>query len=1141
VERFDKSLDNIALYLSDLKYCNVLTKEEQLNLIQKYQNGDKSVLGRILESNLRLVISVVKRYTNHLVYVEFSDLIQEGNLALIKAIETYDSQKSEFSTYASFQIQKKITSFLSLNNTSIQRPEYLENLILRYKKLYVSYQNQNLALPEDSLLCELLKITPFQLNLIREELLKTTVSLDQSIAEDMLLQDVIVDENNAYENLIVQVDDVNLLLIIKELLTPMEYYVLYHRVLSETTISLEKLGLEFNTTHQNINRIEKDALSKVKNLYLDSRKKAFLKNKILQKYGSLSWLNVKPISPKDFLRYRYIEQYLSLMESKLYYMLYVERHDYPNHFIANQLEISLNDYECLLKKLNEKIIKVFSNVEDYLDFEQRSFQQLKTTVFKKTLKKEEVLDFDQIESMLHSCESDLKKETLENAFSMPMSYMSREELEYRLNSLLLNYESLELIEYHKELYNFYQSVKNSYSKEQQFVIELTIFSKHSIEDYYLNFPEGKCLKDKRDLKLSLEKMFFRIPDFRTTDLKKEDYLEIRSLDVIKENDKKILDIYFGIKEWEIKYSQSELENAQLSAINAYLGRSKKRKINKEHYIPYLNSSMLKFDDTTIEILKMFLIENLSLKDIRKEKGEFTPMKLSNLITDSLDLIDKRRFGIVNDNCFEFSQIQKFLMAGGLQEHEKNIFELKYVSNLKVEEIASKLSMSSKSVFSILTRLNKSFLSFLVQDVEINEEEISKEILLHQSESILNDEEKVLLSLFYGFKNVWNPDNMHLNLNELAQLYKVRNIKIKFQIAKCLESLKLKKCGFLKKDLCYINRDKLAVLLDDVHLPLRDEEKDIICSLFGLKDHDYKTIQELAADRHEKGPILRRKYQDAMLKIFRYVNHEINGKLSFEEDIEPNLKFFSKKDQFLLIEYYKNNKTINEIVLSYSLSESQVKYRLMKIEYQLHEILEHKPIFKLNYDKIDQIVQSEKFLFERDKFLMKKVFDLYFGQSSFNTHSFEQIIETLNLPIERTTLQKRLLEFLISICKYEYGIRRINIITEKDIIDYLNQSKVECVSQKNYDLKKLDYSILSQVMKGKHAEFIDFSSMTKEKMCEFLKEDKMQLPNSLRVELMAFFQIRNFELMDDIEKKNILNLLKSLNKKSNLGLKRSKVS
>ncbi len=106
---------------------------------------------------------------------------------------------------------------------------------------------------------------------------------------------------------------------------------------------------------------------------------------------------------------------------------------------------------------------------------------------------------------------------------------------------------------------------------------------------------------------------------------------------------------------------------------------------------------------------------------------------------------------------------------------------------------------------------------------------------------------------------------------------------------------------------------------------------------------------------------------------------------------------------------------------------------------------------------------------------------------------------------------------------------------------MNQSKVECVSQKNYDLKKLDYSILSQVMKGKHAEFIDFSSMTKEKMCEFLKEDKMQLPNSLRVELMAFFQIRNFELMDDIEKKNILKLLKSLNKKSNLGLKRSKVS
>lgn len=1118
--------DNVKLYFKDLEYCKLLSGEEQLELIQRYQNGDESVLPSILESNLRLVISVAKKYINRLLYVEFQDLIQEGNMELIKAVETYDPQKSEFSTYASYLIEKRILSFLNVSNTSLERPEYLENLILRYKKLYAKYTQKGLVMPEDSVLCEMLHITSSQLKTIREEISKTPISLDQTIGEDMTLQDTLVDETNLYEGLMKEIDDRNLLLVIKEILTPMEYYVLYHRVLSGNVISLEKLGEEFYTTSQNIARIERDALDKVKEVYLDSRRRKVIGNKLKNKYGTLTWLNVKPITPQDFLKYRYIEPHLDTLERKLYYMLYVERHDYPVHFLLHSLGVSKQDYEVLFKKLSLKIVDVFSNAKDYVDFETRSLKALKTTIFKRTLKEKSEFDFEIVETFLamNPVEEE-KRKILEHAFVLPSSTMSKSELEYKFNGILLGYESGSAMQYQEDLFRFYEMNKDAFTEEQQFVLE-TILLKKSTASYRLKFPDGNWLKNKKDLMNSLEKMFFGIPDFRNFDFSKEDYLVVRDTSALTIEQRNILDSYFGITPSPVSYSDSELKNAKTVALNAFLGKAKKRVLVKENYIPYLNSSLLEFDEDTLEILNLFLVENFSLKEIRKRKeNKMTPMKLSNLITDSLDRIDRIRFGIVNPPSFDSSKVKEFLETSGLSENEKIIFESKYLKHLKVEEIARQVGMSSKSVFSILTRLNKSILSFSVKDVKILEEEIARELLLHPSESILDHDSSTLLSLFYGFKNLWNPNGLKLDVNELANLYKVRNIKIKFQIEKCLEDLKLKKVGLLKKDLCYMERDKLNLLLEDAHLPIREEERGLICSLFGLKGTIYKTIQEFAEETKEKVPILRRRYQDAMLKIFRYINHEISGTLSFQEDIEPNLKFFPKKDQLLFIEYYKNKKTMNEIVSDYSLSESQVTYRFMKLEYQLRGILEQRKVFKLNYDAIDQMVKNEKFSYDGDKMLMKHVFDLYFGQTSFQTKSFEEIIEMLHLPIERTTLQKRLLEFLISICKYEYGIRKQNIVTESEIQNYFYS-------------KELNYEVLNLVLKEKHADYLDFSSITKEEICEYLKGRKgSRFPQTIRRELMAFFQIRNFELLSVQEQKKVLTVLKSLKIQDNFSLKR----
>ena len=272
----------------------------------------------------------------------------------------------------------------------------------------------------------------------------------------------------------------------------------------------------------------------------------------------------------------------------------------------------------------------------------------------------------------------------------------------------------------------------------------------------------------------------------------------------------------------------------------------------------------------------------------------------------------------------------------------------------------------------------------------------------------------------------------------------------------------------------------------------------------------------------------------MLKLFQYLNHEISGELSFLDDIKPNLSYFSKKDQVILFDYYQNKKTIREIASSYSCTESQIKYRLLKIEYQLVSFLHNKKIFKIPFDSIDKIVSNEKFLYEGDKVQMKKVFDLYFGQSSFQTKTIEEIIKLLDLPFERVTLQKKLLDFLISICKYEYGIRKQNAITSEDIKSFFIKNKI----QNPFD--SLNYRILCDVLKSKHTGYIDFSSNSKDRILEILKgKKKNKIPQAIRLELCAHFQIRNYELMNAKDQKKIYKILESLQKNREMSLKMSK--
>jgi RNA polymerase primary sigma factor len=127
--------DFIKLYFNDIAKIPLLTPEEERDVARRIKKGDEAAKQRLVESNLRLVISIAKRYFGG--RLSFSDLIQEGNIGLIKAIEKFDPDKEfKFSTYATRWIKQSITKAIADMSKHVRIPVHLIDEINSYNKTY---------------------------------------------------------------------------------------------------------------------------------------------------------------------------------------------------------------------------------------------------------------------------------------------------------------------------------------------------------------------------------------------------------------------------------------------------------------------------------------------------------------------------------------------------------------------------------------------------------------------------------------------------------------------------------------------------------------------------------------------------------------------------------------------------------------------------------------------------------------------------------------------------------------------------------------------------------------------------------------------------------------------------------------------
>ena len=150
-------MDSIRLYLKDIKKIPLLTPDEEVSLAIKIKRGDKKARAKMIQSNLRLVINIAKRYSN--LGVSMMDLIEEGNMGLMKAVEKFNHRKGyRFSTYGAWWIRQYISRAIANQGKTVRMPVYIIELLMRFKKVTEHLTNSYKRKPRSSEIAKRMKI-----------------------------------------------------------------------------------------------------------------------------------------------------------------------------------------------------------------------------------------------------------------------------------------------------------------------------------------------------------------------------------------------------------------------------------------------------------------------------------------------------------------------------------------------------------------------------------------------------------------------------------------------------------------------------------------------------------------------------------------------------------------------------------------------------------------------------------------------------------------------------------------------------------------------------------------------------------------------------------------------------------------------
>ncbi|MDD5436349.1 MAG: RNA polymerase sigma factor RpoD/SigA [Candidatus Omnitrophica bacterium] len=275
-------MDAIRLYLKDIKKLPLLTPEEEISLANKIKRGDKQARAKMIQSNLRLVINIAKKYSH--LGVSMMDLIEEGNMGLMKAVEKFNPKKGyRFSTYAAWWIRQYISRAIANQGKTVRMPVYIIELLMRFKKVQEHLTN---SLKRKPRLNEIAKRMGLPMKRAKQlhRMASGTSSLNAPVGTEGSTEflDLIEDENmvsavDELSNFLTQ-ERINLLL---EKMSKREQKILSLRFGLKDGVphTLRDTAKHFGITRERVRQIESAAMRKMREMMVQQEKETVLRHK----------------------------------------------------------------------------------------------------------------------------------------------------------------------------------------------------------------------------------------------------------------------------------------------------------------------------------------------------------------------------------------------------------------------------------------------------------------------------------------------------------------------------------------------------------------------------------------------------------------------------------------------------------------------------------------------------------------------------------------------------------------------------------------------------------------------------------------------------------------------------------------------
>ncbi|MGA1861910.1 sigma-70 family RNA polymerase sigma factor [Deferribacter thermophilus] len=262
-------LESLSIYLSEISKYPTLTKEEEIELAKKIESGDEEAKKLMINCNLKLVVSIAKKYNNR--GLPLIDLINEGNIGLIKAVEKFDYKKGfKFSTYATWWIRQAMERAIVNQTNMIRIPVHMNENIIKVKKASEKLRRK---LKREPTLFELATECGMSLLTIQKAIdaMQQNISIDNSINEDdtSTLHDILPEPDNKYDPFkkVLQQKNKELIMSWIECLNETEKKLIIRRygLDGSEPETLECIGKRLGVTRERVRQIEKRILTKLKN------------------------------------------------------------------------------------------------------------------------------------------------------------------------------------------------------------------------------------------------------------------------------------------------------------------------------------------------------------------------------------------------------------------------------------------------------------------------------------------------------------------------------------------------------------------------------------------------------------------------------------------------------------------------------------------------------------------------------------------------------------------------------------------------------------------------------------------------------------------------------------------------------------